>query len=344
MGEIITKNIQNKFKNNKKTKSRSKKIISVIAILILSISGLSGCVQQEEKTIKVSGAFAMFPMMGIWVEEYQKIHSDITIDVSAQGAGKGMSDILGGLADIGMISREIDPAEISQGVFWVSVVEDAVIATINSQNPVLDEILENGLTREQLEDIFITGSITTWGQLFNTTNANPIRVYTRSDSCGAAETWAKYLGDYTQDDFTDKASKVKDDPGVAGAVKDDIFGIGYNNINYAYSSETKLPFEGLLAVPLDINGNGTLDQNEDFYSTRDDILNAIFNDNYPSPPSRYLHLAAKGNFTGIVYDFVYWILTDGQQYVNDGGYTVLSQEILNQQLGYLDNGTRPEIT
>ena len=337
------KNIQKNFLN-KKLKNGKWKIFSVLSILTIIISGLSGCVQQEEKTIKVSGAFAMFPMMGIWVEEYQKIHSDIKIDVIAQGAGKGMSDILGGLADIGMISREIDPAEISQGVFWVSVVEDAVVATINSQNPVIELILENGLTREQLEDIFIKGTITTWGQLYNTSDSDPILVFTRSDSCGAAETWAKYLGDYTQDDFTDKATKVKDDPGVAGSVKSNVNGIGYNNINYVYSSDTKQPFEGLQPVPLDINGNSTLDEDENFYTTRDDILDAILYDDYPSPPSRYLHLATKGNFTGIVYDFVYWILTDGQKYVHDGGYTVLSQEILTQQLEYLENGTRPEIT
>jgi phosphate transport system substrate-binding protein len=87
-----------------------------------------------------------------------------------------------------------------------------------------------------------------------------------------------------------------------------------------------------------------LDEDEDFYTTRGDILDAIYYDDFPSPPSRYLHLATKGNFTGITYDFVYWILTDGQQYVRDGGYTVLSQVILNQQLGYLESGTRPEIT
>ena len=337
--------MKNEIKNyfNKKTKNKVGKIFTITAILIVIISGLSGCVQQEEKTIKVSGAFAMYPMMCIWAEEYQKIHSDIKIDVSSGGAGKGMSDALGGLVNIGMISRDIAPEEISQGVFWVSVVEDAVVGTINSQNPVINIILEKGLTKEQLKEIFITGNIATWGQLINTNNSDPIHVYTRSDSCGAAETWAKYLGDYTQDDFTDKASKVKDDPGVAGAVKNDVFGIGYNNVNYAYSSETKLTFEGMQIIPLDINGNGTLDEDENFYSTRDDILNAIYYDYYPSPPSRYLHLATKGSFTGITKDFVYWILTDGQQYVHDGGYTVLSQDILNQQIGYLENGTRPEI-
>jgi len=342
MGGFILKIAQKNF-FNKKIENKIIKIFSISIFLILTVSILSGCVQQDEKTIKISGAFAMYPMMCIWAEEYQKIHPDIKIDVSSGGAGKGMSDAIGGLVNIGMISRDIDPDEISQGIFWVSVVKDAVVATINSQNPVIDIILEKGLTKEQLKEIFITGNITTWGQLVNTSNSDPIHVYTRSDSCGAAETWAKYLGDYTQDDFTDKASKVKDDPGVAGAVKNDVYGIGYNNINYAYSSETKLPFEGLQIVPLDLNENGILDEDEDFYSIRDDILDAIFNGTYPSPPSRYLHLATKGSFTGITKDFVYWILTDGQQFVREGGYTPLSQEILNQQISYLESGTRPEI-
>jgi phosphate transport system substrate-binding protein len=90
----------------------------------------------------------MYPMMGIWGEEYQKLHSDIKIDVSAGVAGKGMSDAIDGLVTIGMISRDIALEEISQGVFWVSVIEDAVVATINNKNPVIDIILEKGSSDE----------------------------------------------------------------------------------------------------------------------------------------------------------------------------------------------------
>lgn len=311
------------------------KIAAVLGIVIMGVVGISGCLGGQKNTIKVSGAFSLYPMMVIWVEEYQKLHPDIKIEVSSGGAGKGMNDAITGTVNIGMVSRDIAPGEASQGVVWVSVVEDAVLATINTENPVIENILRNGLTQQQLREIFINGTITTWGQLVNSTNTDPIRVYTRSDPCGAAETWAKYLGNYTQDDFTTKASKVKDDPGVAGAVKGDRFGIGYNNLNYVYSSDTKEPYEGIKPVPLDLNENGTIDPEENFYTTRDDIVNAEINNALPSPPSRYIYLVTKNEFTGDTKEFVRWILTDGQQYVFNGGYGTLTNETIAKQLQLL---------
>jgi phosphate transport system substrate-binding protein len=234
-----------------------------------------------------------------------------------------------------MVSRNIKPDEIAQGIIALSVVEDAVLPTINSENPVIDTILEKGLTKQQFHDIFISGTITTWGQLINSSNINPIRVYSRSDPCGAAETWAQYLGNYTQDDFTTKVSKVKDDPGVAGAVSGDPFGIGYNNVNYAYSPDTKEPYEGLKPVPIDLNENGTIDPEENFYNNRDDVVNAEISNALPSPPARYIYLVTLNEFTGETKEFVRWILTDGQQYVFSGGYGTLTDEIIAEQLQIL---------
>jgi phosphate transport system substrate-binding protein len=317
----------------KQRKIINKKMIATIAFFIIFISGFSGCVQQDGKnTIKVSGAFSLYPMMVIWAEQYQKLHSEIQIEISSGGAGKGMSDAIAGIVNLGMVSRDIRPEETNQGVIGVSVVKDAVLPTINANNPYIDTILQNGLTKQQLHDIFITGSITTWGQLLNTSSSEPIRVYSRSDPCGAAETWAHYLGDYTQDDFTTRASKVKDDPGVAGAVISDTLGIGYNNVNYIYSYDTKKPYAGIKPVPIDHNENGTIDSEEDFYETRDDVVNAEITGALPTPPSRYVYLVTKNAFTGITKEFVEWILTEGQQYVISGGYGTLSNETIAEQL------------
>ncbi|HET6846940.1 MAG TPA: substrate-binding domain-containing protein, partial [Anaerolineales bacterium] len=71
--------------------------------------------------IAVSGAFALYPMMTVWAEEFTKLHPGVTFDVQGGGAGKGMTDTLAGAVDIGMISRSIKPEEESQGAFWVSV-------------------------------------------------------------------------------------------------------------------------------------------------------------------------------------------------------------------------------
>jgi len=82
------------------------------------------------------------------------------------------------------------------------VVKDAVFPTISDKNPVLTEILAKGVTQETFIGIFVTGETKTWGQVVSKPEiTDEIHVYTRSDSCGAAEVWAKYLGNKKQEDL-----------------------------------------------------------------------------------------------------------------------------------------------
>ena len=174
-------------------------------------------------TITASGAFALYPMMVKWGEEYQKLHPGVQFDISAGGAGKGMTDALGGQVDIGMVSREIKPEEEKQSAYWVSVVKDAVLPAVNEKNPVLNDLLSKGVSREQFIDIFITGQIKTWGELVGRPEiTDEIHVYTRSDAAGAPETWAKYLGNKKQEDLL--GIGVFGDPGIAEAVAKDPLG------------------------------------------------------------------------------------------------------------------------
>jgi len=242
-----------------------------------------------------------------------------------------MTDVLNGLADIGMISREIYPNETVAGAVYVAVTKDCVVATINKNNPVLKNVLTKGITKQMFYNIFIVGNVTNWGQVIGRPDiANKIDVFTRSDSCGAGDTWAKYLGNKKQTNLL--GTGVSGDPGVLEAVKADPNAIGYNNIGYAYDMQTKEQVDGIAVVPIDINGNGQVDQSENFYGNKTDIVNAILQGVYPSPPARNLYLVTKNAFTGATEKFVKWILTDGQQYVDTAGYVHLPQDILDAQL------------
>ncbi len=326
------------------------KLIVIILLTILTAALLSGCidnpktgaqttpaggtqtpeVKEPEGTIRVSGAFALYPMMLKWGEEYKKLHPGVNFDIQAGGAGKGMTDALGGLVDIGMVSRKITTAEEEKGAYWISITKDAVVPTVNRNNPVLAQLKANGLKREVFEKIFINETITTWGQATGTSALDKINVYTRSDSAGAAESWALYLGKYKQENL--KNIGVNGDSGLAQAVREDRLGIGYNNIGFVYDANTKKPVEGLEIIPLDLNGNGKIDQNESFYGTMDEIVEAIGTGKYPSPPARDLNLVTKGKPTGIVQDFIKWTLTDGQQYIPEPGYVVLPRSVIDDGL------------
>jgi len=284
-------------------------------------------------TISISGAWALYPMVLKWAEEFKKLHPKVTIDIQAGGAGKGMADVLAGMADLGMVSRDIHPEETAKGALAIAVTKDGVVATLSARNPHLAEILEKGISRRQLIDIWIGRKAPTWGQVLGTSVADPVRVFTRSDACGAGETWAAYFGK-KQEDLG--GIGVYGDPGVADAVRRERLGIGYNNINFAYDPKTLKPVDGLVVAPIDLDGNGRLDGAERFYATRDDITAAIAKNIYPSPPARDLYLVAKGKPAGkAVVEFLRWVLADGQKYIPETGYIPLAPDKLNLALDKL---------
>jgi len=309
--------------------------ISVLFIAAL-LGGLVGCggggdarpagaEGGVEGTITISGAWALYPLMVRWGEEFQKVYPDVRLDISAGGAGKGLADALAGAVDIGMVSREISPEEEAKGAFWIAVVKDAVFPTISAANPVWDDMQQKGLSREVFQGIFISGEITTWGQAVGRPEVtDPIHVFTRSDACGAAETWAKYLG-AQQEDLLGIA--VYGDPGLLDAVIKDPLAIGFNNLNYAYDMDTGLPVEGARVAPIDANDDGQADADE-IYLTKEQAVNAVATNRYPSPPARDLNLVTRGQPDGLTATFISWILTDGQAFVDEAGYIALPSERL----------------
>jgi phosphate transport system substrate-binding protein len=281
--------------------------------------------QKLSGQISISGAFALYPMTIKWAEEFRKIHPGVRIDISAGGAGKGIADALNGMVEIGMVSREINPEEIKKGAFPIAVTKDAVVAVVSEQNPVLSDILSKGMKKSTGNHIWITGTMKGWSQAFAVKSSAPLHVYTRSDACGAAEMWAKYFGKKQEDLL---GVGVFGDPGLAQAVKKDPLGIGFNNIGYAYDAITKKPVKGLRVVPLDLNNNGKIDADENFYNSMDEIIAAIASGKYPSPPARELYFVTKGNpkSNKVLTEFIRWVLSDGQKYVYEAGYITLPKE------------------
>jgi phosphate transport system substrate-binding protein len=300
----------------------------VLAIILVSLL-LSACGGGGQDTIAVSGAFALYPMMTRWAEEYQKVNPNVQFDISAGGAGKGMTDALSNAVDIGMVSREITTDEEAKGAYWVSVTKDAVFPVISAQNPVVKEILAQGVSKETFTKIFITGEIKTWGEVVGKPEViDEIHVYTRSDSCGAADAWSKFLGKKQEDLL---GVGVSGDPGLLDVVIKDPLGIGYNNLGYAFDNSTGQPVAGASIVPIDINANGQADPSE-VIEAKSVAVNAIATGVYPSPPARDLNLVTNGKPSGAVQAFIKWILTDGQGYVGEAGYIQLTPEKLQESL------------
>jgi phosphate transport system substrate-binding protein len=223
---------------------------------------------------------------------------------------------------------------LSSGAWPGSVTKDAVVPVINSNNPVVSLLKQRGLSQEALKKIFVTSEIATWGNAVNSGATQKLNVYTRSDASGAAATWAAYLGGEEQDVL--KGIGVFGDPGLADAVKKDVAGIGYNNVIYVYDLTSKQKYPGIDVVPLDVNGDGKVSQDELFYDNLDSLMAAIGDGRFPSPPARELYFVSKGKpESKVVKEFLRWVLKEGQKFVAETGYIALPETTIQSELAKL---------
>ena len=315
----------------------TKKVFLIITISVTaSMIVFSGCgtKKKEPKThecshefsgsIQLSGAFALYPIVVKWAEEFKKINPEVRIDISGGGAGKGIADVLANVVNIGMVSREIHDEELMKGAYPIKVARDAVVPIFNAYNPEFETIKERGLRRSIAEKLW-TRQLKTWGEVLGTSSIVPVHVFTRSDACGAGETFSAWFGK-KQEDL--RATAVFGDPGLASAVQRDNSAIGYSSIAYVYDQHTQKPFEKLAVIPIDLDENGKIDANEEFYKNSETLARAISEGRYPSPPTRDLYLVTNGKpVEPIVIAFLKYVLSKGQEHAAETGYIGLTKEM-----------------
>lgn len=263
--------------------------------------------------VTISGAWAIYPTAVAWAEAFQKKYPGVRIDVSAGGAGKGAADAIAGLADIGLVSREPDPAELQKNIRAVYILKDAVFPVISEKNFYLQDLLARGIKRPALANIYIAGTVTKWGQIIETKADKPIHVYTRADSSGAAASWAAYLGKKQEDLL---GVGIYGDPGLLEAVKRDPVGIGYSNFGYIFTREGPL-LPGLKILAIDVNENGKADPDE-ICETRAQAVAAIAAGRYPAMRKNYFFI--RKNAAPLVSEFIRFALSEeGTRIVDDVG-------------------------
>jgi phosphate transport system substrate-binding protein len=185
---------------------------------------------------------------------------------------------------------------------------------VSDKNPALADLLKKGVKKQTWIDIYISGIIATWDGVVGRKVNKPIHVYTRSDSCGAAASWAKYTGNKKQEDL--RVVGVYGDPGLLEAAKRDIVGIGYSNFSYVFTREGTV-VKGAKLVPIDSNENGIADPDE-IYNDRETAIKAIRAGRYPATRKNYFFV--KGKPKGLVKKFVEFTLSDeGAKIVDEVG-------------------------
>jgi phosphate transport system substrate-binding protein len=309
----------------------------VYFLFILTVFLIAGCgtktgkqganVLSHSNQITISGAYALAPIMQFWIAEFQKTHPYVKFKLNANGTGQGLRDVVAGKVDLAMISEELPKRNDS--VLWIApVVRLGVVPVISGKNPYRKEILEKGISKEDLLDLFSGKSSKSWGELAGKSARDLVKVYMRGDTAGATATLARYLSLERKDI---KGIQVKGEKELIDQVKSDPLALSYCNFIFAFDPYKKEFLEDLKVVPIVFPGKEILDGNAKIFDTYEHLQRAMWLGRYPSSLIRNLYLVSNGKpRTREIVDFIYWIITDGQRFVADNGYIELhSGEIQN---------------
>lgn len=238
-----------------------------------------------------------------WAETYQADHPDVRISVTGGGSGTGIAALVNGTVDIANASRKIKDEETTEaqanGVAPVEhiIARDAIAVIVNPNNPVSE------LTLQQISDIY-SGKYTNWMDVGG--EDRPIVKLSRETNSGThvyfLETVLR-LGDKENKTlFSMDTLLLPSSEGIISEVRQNPNAIGYDGLGYV-PDDLKM-----IAIATEDGGAYVLPS-----------IETVNNKSYAI--ARDLYMYTNGEPTGIVKEYLDWILSEeAQQIVAELGF------------------------
>ena len=238
-----------------------------------------------------------------WAERYQSAHPDVRISVTGGGSGTGIAALINKTVDLANASRQIKEEEVEEakanGVEPVEhiIARDAIAVIVNPQNPV------NELTLQQISDIY-SGKITNWNEVGG--EDRPIVRLSRETNSGThvyfLETVLRLGNKEDKTLFSTNTLLLPSSEGIIAEVRQNPNAIGYDGLGYV-PKDLKM-----IAIAKEAGGAYVLPSIE----TVNDKTYAI---------ARDLYMYTNGEATGIVKEYLDWILSpEAQEIVVELGF------------------------
>jgi phosphate transport system substrate-binding protein len=316
-------------------------------------------------TMRITGAGSTFvkPLMDKWTAEFGKLNPSIRIDYSGGGSGQGIKAVQNQTSDFGGTDAALTDDEQAGAaggeVLHIPVVLGAVVMTYNLEG--LKEPLK--LTPEVISDIYL-GKIHKWNderiKRENPDAALPSSDITpvfRADGSGTSDIFTDYLAK-TVPEWKERIGRTKNpqlpkgigiggkgNEGVMGQVKNTPNTIGYVELTFAKANN--LPS----ALIKNKSGNfveaghesvskaaeGMVERMPD--DLRFEITDADGAGAYPISGIVFMLVYKDQRDAGkakAIADFLWWAITDGEQYVIDLHYAPLPESLVERTKAKID--------
>ena len=310
-------------------------IYLVTGILLLLISNIvrsqdnkSKNAGSQQSSMTITCTSDLYPMASQWVNEYAGLKPGVKISLTEIPDNRTETS-----ENLSFVSTQSMPP-IIKGTDWKMVIgRDVIVPIINSGNPFLTLLTRNGVSQEKFAQIFDNRDNQNWGTLFAEGNNAIIHIYMINDESVKASV-SKFL-QLNQIPPAGIILGTKEE--VVSAIQKDPNAIGFCKVVNIMAPDNQGLVENIKMLPIDKNGNGTIDYMEDIYSDANTFLRGVWIGKYPKALYSNIYAVSKvqpTNETGTA--FLSWILTDGQQYMNRNGFCALVDTESQSQLSKIN--------
>jgi glycine cleavage system H lipoate-binding protein/ABC-type phosphate transport system substrate-binding protein len=270
-------------------------------------------------SIRVLTTPDLFDLSNIWASEYNRLFPELKINVISVSGDK-IADQLNEKGNIGFISHGSSPGVENKAEWKVVIGRDVIVPVINSENPFMKEIAQQGISPEALGRFLGNKDSGTWGTLLNAKQKMPANFYFTAD-----ESIKTALIEYLHTEGISAGGKmVKSEEDLIKEVQKDPYAIGFCKMVNILDFENQKIADNIRLLPIDRNGNGTLDYSENIYNDFNVFARGIWIGKYPKALfSNIYSVSAKQPESPSELAFIKWVLTDGQDYLYDNGYSDL---------------------
>lgn len=273
---------------------------------------------QTAGVIKITGTKFPFEVMQQWIDAYSKTHPGVQFRLS--------KSIPLDSADLLIAAHAFYEGELNEDAQVIALNRYAQLPIANIHRKDLAALQSRGFTTADLKTIYFDQS-----DEFKTDALNqPVHVYGRDKKVCASRSFAENV---TGNQWGVAGTLVNgDDRALSAAVKNDVYGISYNNLGLIYDLKTRKVVDSIAVIPIDLNENGKIDNDEKIYATLDDVLGYLSASANNSIPQENVNLVInRKTINRNALDFVEWILTEGQQYNHGYGFLDLDKKVVAQQ-------------
>jgi len=293
------------------TRAKSRSWMVFVLSLLVGLSSITGCRRAAsgaaaEMTIENVGSDTMVNLALAWAEAYTAKRPEVRLSVTGGGSGTGIAGLINGTVSIANASRQIKSEELnsaqSNGITPIEhvVARDAIAVVVHPDNPV------DQLTIQQISDIY-SGKLTNWKEVGG--ENRPIVLLSRESNSG---THVYFLEQVVRRGIKEDKTLFSPDTlllpsseGISAEVRQNPNAIGYDGLGYV------TPDQKVIAVAQNAGGPYVLP-----------TIASVNQGEYPI--ARDLYMYTPGEPSGVVAEYLDWILSDeAQTIVRELGFVPL---------------------